>query len=111
MLLDRKIPIAGRIDEHLFSVIAQREGIDVVVYPERLFAQTTETDSASLRELMHNIAFEMKFKKAEMSDTEINDVCAINGYTTWGSMKKANAILLPDEIEGRYIFDYYYERK
>ena len=110
-VLDKKIPIAGRIDDHLFSVVARREGIDVVVYPERLFVQTAETDSTSLRELMHNIAFEMKFKKVEMSDTEIRDVCAINGYTTWGSMKKANTILLPDEIEGRYIFDYYYERK
>jgi hypothetical protein len=111
MVLDKKIPITGSIGEHLFSVIAQREGIDVVVYPENLFAGAVETDSASLRELMHNIAFEMKFKKAEMSDTEIRDICTLHGYTTWGSTKKANSVLLPNAIEGKHIFDYYYKNE
>jgi hypothetical protein len=111
LVLDTKISIAGHVDEHVFSVIAQKEGLNVIVYPDRLFTGTIQADSMTLRELMHNVAFDMKFNKVEMSEDEIRDVCAMNGYTKWGSTEKTNSVLLPDEIEGRYIFDYYYEKE
>ncbi|MCK4941009.1 hypothetical protein KAS45_02860 [candidate division WOR-3 bacterium] len=110
-LLNKKISTAGRVDEHLFSVLAQKEELDVIIYPDRLFVETVQTDSVSLRELMHSVAFEMRFKKVEMSDDEILDVCAINSYNKWGSMEKTNSVLLPDKIEGQHIFDFYYEKE
>jgi hypothetical protein len=53
----------------------------------------------------------MKFKKIEMSDEEIHDVCAINGYKKWGTIEKKNAVLLPDKTEGNHIFDFYFEKE
>lgn len=110
-ILNKEIRIAGRIDEHLFASIAQQEDLNVIVYPERLFTGTIQADSLSLRELMQTIQFQMKFNKAEMSDDEISDICASHGYTIWGNIEKANSVLLPDEIDGQYIFDYYFGKE
>ena len=106
--LSRKVYVAGRLDNHLFSTITDKEAVDIIIYPNSLFSEIIETDSMSLFDLMYNIAFEMKFKEIEMSDEEILDVCAAHGYTKWGSTKKLNTVLMFDETEGQHIFDYYY---
>lgn len=107
--LGRKVAVMGRLDYHLFSTIAESEDVDMIIYPKNLFQMITETDSMTLLELMSNIAFEMKFMEAEMSDEEILDVCAAKDYAKWGNMKKSNSTLMFDETEGRHIFDYYWK--
>jgi hypothetical protein len=109
--LNKQIKIMGRIDDHLFSTIAQHETLDVVIYPAKLFVRIFEGDSASLRALMETIAFETEFRKTYLDSTEISRMCETHGYSTWGVMKKRNAVLVPDTTTGRHIFDYYYERK
>lgn len=109
--LNREIRIAGRIDEHVFSVIAQREDIDVIIYPERLFTENGEAVSMNLRTLMESVAFEMKFSKTEMTPSEISEIVQNNGFLNWGKIKEKSIVLLRDEAKGNHIFDYYYERK
>ncbi len=106
--LNKMIAIMGRIDDHVFSLIAQRETLDVIIYPAELFTGTFEEDSVSLRNLMENVAFETKFTKTTMDSTSIMQMCAKHGYTAWGRLKKTNAVLVPDVVAGRHIFDYYY---
>jgi hypothetical protein len=106
--LSRKVHVAGRLDDHLFSTVAKTEGVDMIIYPESLFQRIIEADTMSLLELMHNVAFEMRFKKTEMNDEDILEVCMEKGYTKWGSVKESNIVLVVDETEGRHIFDYYY---
>lgn len=106
--LSRKVHVAGRLDDHLFSTVAEREGVDMIIYPENLFQRIIEADTMSLFELMHNVAFEMRFKKTEMNDEDILEVCMDKGYAKWGSVKESNIVLIVDETEGRHIFDYYY---
>ncbi|UCF69972.1 MAG: hypothetical protein JSW49_07160 [candidate division WOR-3 bacterium] len=108
--LNKMIAIMGRIDDHVFSLIAQRETLDVVIYPAELFTRLFEEDSVSLRNLMENVAFETKFTKTTMDSTSIIQMCAKHGYSAWGRVKKTNAVLVPDVAAGRYIFDYYYKR-
>ena len=109
--LNKEINIMGRVDDHLFSVIAQRETLDVIIYPAKLFVRIFEGDSMSLRALMETIAFETKFGKTDMDSDEISRMCETHGYSKWGVMKKRNAVLVPDATAGRHIFDYYYERE
>jgi hypothetical protein len=109
--LDRKIFLAGRVDEHLFSNISERHAVNIIVYPEDLFIKMLERDSTNLRELIDCIAFEMKFKKTEMNEDEISEFCAANGFLRWGNVKEENDVLLPDEIDGRYIYDFYYTKE
>jgi len=108
--LNQEIRIAGRIDEHVFSVIAQREDIDVIIYPEELFTKTEEADSMTLRALMQSVVFETKFSKTEMTPSEISEIVQSNGFLTWGKIKEKSIVLLRDEAKGNHIFDYYYER-
>jgi hypothetical protein len=110
MELNKKINIMGRLDDHIFSVIAQRETLDVIIYPENMFARIFEEDSVSLRALMESIAFETRFAKTNMDSAEISQTCKAHGYSTWGAVKQRNAVLVPDAARGRHIFDYYYKR-
>lgn len=108
--LNKKINIMGRLDDHIFSVIAHRETLGVIIYPDNMFARILEGDSMSLRALMENIAFETRFTKTTMDSVEISQLCKARGYSTWGAVKKTNAVLVPDAAKGRHIFDYYYKR-
>jgi hypothetical protein len=109
--LNRKIHIAGRVDDHLFSVLARKQEAGVIIYPASLFTEVIEADSASLRTLMQSVAFGMRLKKTVMSDDEINELCTTRGYLKWGKMEKANTVLVPDEVRGQYIFNLYYEKE
>lgn len=109
-VLNRKINIVGRVDDHLFSIVAQRETLDVVIYPPKMFGRIFEGDSVSLRGLMEIVAFETKFKKAIMDSAAISQMCEAHAYSTWGTIRKRNVVLAPDTAAGRRIFDYYYER-
>jgi hypothetical protein len=109
--LNRKIFLAGRVDEHLFSNISERHAVNIIVYPEDLFIKMLERDSTTLRELIDCIAFKMKFKKTEMNEDEISEFCAASGFLRWGNVKEENYVLLPDEIDGRYIYDFYYTKE
>lgn len=106
--LNKKIYLGGRVDEHLFSTIAEKQAVNIVIYPEDLIVEMFEGDSTTLRELMGLIAFEMEFKKMEMSDAEVSEFCAAKGFLRWGNVKEENDVLLPDEIDGRSIYDFYY---
>lgn len=109
--LNRKIHIAGRLDDHLFRVLALKQEADVIIYPASLFTEVVEAESLSLRTLMQSVAFGMKLMKTELNDDEINELCATRGYHKWGKTEKANTVLVPDELRGRYIFNLYYEKE
>jgi hypothetical protein len=109
--LNRKIYLGGRVDEHLFSTIAERQAINTVIYPKDLIAKMVEGDSTTLRELMDLIAFDMKFKKTEMSAAEISEICTASGYIQWGNIREENFVLVPDKANGTHIFDFYYEKE
>jgi hypothetical protein len=101
----------GRVDEHLFSTIAERHGINVIFYPEGLFQTMAETDSMTLRELMDCVAFQMKFKEIEMDRAEISETRQNKALLQWGTIMEENIVLLPDEIAGKHIFDFYYTKE
>ena len=109
--LNKKIYLGGRVDEHLFSTIAEKQAVNIVIYPEDLIIEMFEGYSTTLRELMDLIAFEMEFKKMEMSGADVSEFCATNGFLRWGNVKEKNDVLLPDEIDGRYIYDFYYTKE
>lgn len=106
--LDRKIPVMGRLDDHIFSVIADRETIDAVLYPAGLFPGRMEADSMTLGELLQAVVFETRFRKNEMSGDEIARLCAAHGYRQWGTTKPQTRVLMPDTTAGERLFDYYY---
>ena len=108
--LSRKFYVGGRVDDHLFSLIAERQGINAIVYPENLFVKVIEADSMTLRVLMDCIAFETKFKKTEMEQAAILEICQTEGLLQWGNIKEENVILLPDE-SGQHIFDFYSKKE
>ncbi|MBE0433771.1 hypothetical protein IBX73_09965 [candidate division WOR-3 bacterium] len=106
--LNRKIPVMGRVDDHVFSMIAEREMVDAIIYPSGIFRKVIEADSLTLGTLLQTVAFETRFSKTEMSSDEIARLCAAHGYRRWGSTKKLTRVLLPDTVAGKSIFDYYY---
>ncbi len=108
-VLDHKIDIRGRTDNHIFSVIAARETLDIIVYPPAIFTRILDTDSLSLRSLMETVAFEARFRRTEMDSAAIVDLCAKNRYSIWGKIKKRSAVLVPDTKAGRRLFDHYHE--
>jgi len=108
--LSRKFYIGGRVDDHLFSRIAERQGINAVVYPEGLFAKIVEADSLTLRELMECIAFEKKFRITEMDRAEISAINQTKGLLQWGNIQDENTVLLHDE-KGQYLFDFYSKKE
>jgi hypothetical protein len=106
--LNRQVPIMGRIDDHIFSVIADRAVVDAVIYPADIFGAIVEADSMTLGDLLQNVAFETRFSMAELSGDEIARLCATGGYRCWGTTKKLTRVLLPDPAAGKYLFDHYY---
>ncbi len=109
--LNTKIRIDGSIDEYLFSTIAEKQGVNVIIYPQNLIAGEFEGDSVTLLELMGLVAFEMRFKKASLHDTEISEICALNDFRRWGDAAKENVVLLPDGETDKHFFDFYYEKE
>ena len=109
--LNTKIHINGSIDEYLFSTIAEKQAANIVIYPQTLMTGEFEGDSLTLGDLMGLVAFEMKFRKASHSDTEISEICAVNGFRKWGDAAKENIVLLPDGKTGKHIFDFYCEKE
>lgn len=106
--LDRKIPVMGRLDDHIFSVIATREPVDAVIYPAGLFPGRMEADSMTLGELLQAVVFETRFRTAEMTGDEVARLCAARGYRRWGTTRQQTRVLMPDTAAGKYLFDYYY---
>lgn len=106
--LDRKIPVMGRLDEHLFSVIAGRESVDAIIYPPGLFTPIAAADSMTLAEIMRAVAFETRFRKAEIPGDEVIRLSNTGGYLRWGTTKPQTRVLVPDTVAGKYLFDYYY---
>ena len=108
--LSKKFYVGGRVDDHLFSRIADRQGINIIIYPEGLFVKTVEADSVTLRELMDCIAFETKFRMTEMDRAEILAINQTEELLQWGNIQDENTALLPDE-KGQHIFDFYYKKE
>ena len=109
--LDRRLYVGGSIDAHILSLVAEKQAVNVVVYPENLFINVVETDSIALRELMEHVAFEMKFKKTSMNRDSLIAIVQAKGYKQWGNIKKENLVLLPDAMTGKHIFDLYNEKE
>ncbi len=109
--LNTEIRLGGRIADHVLSNIAQKEQLDVIIYPEELFVRNEEADMMSLRNLMESVTFELRFKKAEMKREQISEFCKSTGCLTWGNIKQTNTVLVPDEKTGNHMFDYYYGRE
>lgn len=109
--LGTKLYVGGRVDDHVLSRIADKQTVNVVIYPPNLFINSINTDSISLRELMEHVAFETKFNKRQMNKDELSEICQAKGYQQWGTVKKENQVLLPDEVAGKHLFDFYYEKE
>jgi hypothetical protein len=109
--LNSKYYMGGRVADRFLSSIAKQHGVNMIIYPENLFATKAEADSMTLRELMECVAFEMKFNKTEMDKDEITETCQKKGLLQWGTMTKENMVLLPDDTAGKHIFDYYYTKE
>ncbi|UCD05711.1 MAG: hypothetical protein JSV98_00275 [candidate division WOR-3 bacterium] len=108
--LNREIIVAGSIADHVLSTVAQNEQVDVILFPEKLFLSNDKVQTLSLRKLIENVAFETKFRKAEMKRAQISEFCNETGCLTWGEIKQTNSVLIPDEKTGNRIFDYYHGR-
>lgn len=107
-LLCKKIYLENKnLKDYVLSTVAQRAGVDVILYPEVLFHPVIEKDSMSLHEILENVACELKFKKTKMGKAEAVTRIKDEHYQMWGTATEANRVLLPDD-EGNYLFDLWY---
>ena len=106
VLLNAKLYLENkRLDEYLLSKIASREDVDVILYPENLFHGIPEKDSISFREILNDVACELKFEKAyNMADKDIVALSKEKNYLIWRAPTKNTRVLLPSD-KGTYLFD------
>jgi hypothetical protein len=109
--IHRKFYVGGRVDEHVLSLVAEKQAVNMIIYPEDLFVRAINADSLTLHELMDCVAFEKKFRKTEMNRDEVSEIRQAKGLLQWGNAKDDNAVLIPDELAGKHIFDFYYEKE
>ncbi len=96
-----------KLDDYILSAVAQRAGVDIIIYPMELFHNVTEKDSMSLKEILTNVACEFKFKKNEMDKGKIVTFSKDHNYQIWGTLAEVNRVLLPDD-HGNYLFNLWY---
>jgi hypothetical protein len=108
--LNATIETGGPVTEHVLSTVAQKENVNVIIYPKGLFVSIKEAQTMSLRDLFESVAFEMKFRKTEMERGQIIEFCKTTGCLTWGEVTQTNNVLVPDEKTGKHIYAYYHGR-
>lgn len=97
-----------KLDDYILSAVAQRAGVEVIVYPRKLFHNVIERDSMSLEEILTNVACEFKFKIIEMDKKDIVTLSKDQNYQIWGTVAEANRVLLPGD-DGNYLFNLWYD--
>ncbi|UCG93312.1 MAG: hypothetical protein JSV97_06340 [candidate division WOR-3 bacterium] len=97
-----------KLDDYILSAVAQRAGVEVIVYPRKLFHNVIERDSMSLEEILTNVACEFKFKIIEMDKKDIVTLSKDQNYQIWGTVAEANRVLLPGD-DGNYLYNLWYD--
>lgn len=94
-----------RLDEYILSKIALSQGVNVILYPANLFHSVVEKDSVSIKEIIKNVACELKFEKfSNMTKNEIDRLKKEKEYIVWGIPAQTNQVFLPSD-SGAFLFD------
>lgn len=95
------------LDSYILERIAANEQVDVILYPQTVFASTKKYDSLTINELIRQIDCSLRFGSSPAAFTagQIDSIAGVNDYVIWGKRKKTNNKTIMPEKAGRYLFD------
>jgi hypothetical protein len=95
------------VETYIFSRIAAREDVNVIIYPNDLFHNGVEQSSPTLREILQQVRFEQMFTKIQLSAQETTELTEEHNYRLWGTPTQSNQALVPAD-SGSYLLDLFY---
>lgn len=96
------------LSDFVLSEVTETANTNILLYPASLFRGSVTADTITLRNMIENVAFEMKYKKtSRMLRSEIQEMIQTDDYRVWGILQDTNAVLLPDQ-QGAFLFTFYF---
>jgi hypothetical protein len=96
------------LSDYVLSQVAETANTDILLYPASLFRDSMTADTITLKDMIENVAFEMRYKKnSRMLRSEIQGMIQKDDYRVWGTLQDTNAVLLPDP-QGAFLFTFYF---